>query len=97
VGQDMTPHWIELTYFKQNGTYYSSGEFYFPPGVAREMIIAAVQEWVDKKTLPGLTKGASGYHVFIHEGPEGHPMSGCPHLITTNPVDKEDCTVEPVH
>jgi hypothetical protein len=97
VGQDVTEHWIEVTYFKRNGTFYTSHGFYATRAATRGTVVTVMQEYANAKTLPGLTYGASGYHVYIHEGPEGHPMSGCPHLIPANPVNKEDLTIEPVH
>lgn len=65
---------VELTYFKTNGKYYSSGDYKTKKQHLWE-IWEEVREMQKEKKLPGLVDGHSEFHITIDvpEHPHNHP------------------------
>lgn len=56
---------VKLTYFKPNGTYYSSGSYIeADPNKPIFAIHNDVQRLIDKKKLPGLIENHSDFHIY---------------------------------
>lgn len=73
-----TTYRVRLTYFKGNGTYYSSGQY----GTSRDTlseIFHDVRQMVHDGQLPGLRQGAQA--LTLIKAPD-HPHN-YPHLIMT--------------
>lgn len=72
---------VHLTYFKQNGKYYSDGEYETQKGHLFE-IFEEVHKMLIARTCPGLIAGHSDFIVLV-DVPK-HPFNH-PHLV----IDKE--------
>jgi hypothetical protein len=67
---------VNLTYFKQSGKYYASGDYETEHSDLYDIWIEV--EWMTSKIAPGLSGHAKHFHVLI-DVPE-HPYNP-PHLI----------------
>lgn len=80
-----SPTRVQLTYFKDSGKYYSSGEYYSDFCGPNEFwdVLKEVQSKMRSKSLPGLIQGHSEFHVhMILEGESHHP----PHFFPRDSV-----------
>lgn len=68
------PYKVELTYFKQTGKYYTSGEYQTEKTAVYE-IFAEVREMFIAGKLPGLVDGASEFYAVVNlpDHPHGYP------------------------
>lgn len=63
---------VYLTYFKESGKYYSSGEMEVPDGLEPFEVHRVVRLRAADRKLPGLIENHSDYHVYVEiEGDEG--------------------------
>lgn len=56
---------VKLTYFKQSGKYYSSGEFSTPADVQLFDVWEQVKEMRDSGNLPSLVSGCREFNILI--------------------------------
>lgn len=73
---------VNLTYFRATGKYSGSGSYQTKLGMLWE-IWKEVETLAHLKTLPGLMKGHSNYHILIDV--PNHPHRH-PHLLLGNDI-----------
>ena len=69
---------VELTYFKKNGKYYSSGNFSVDSNLHLYDVWELVFKMKAEGKLPGLVDGCVEFHILITR--PGHDLD-VPHLV----------------